>query len=178
MGELLGVALLLGLLGLLLVVLATRGRRKRGLGPVETIALDNRTLFSERLKLAGRPDRIIRQGEDLIPEEWKSSKRVSEGHRLQLGTYFLLIEEEYGVRPPFGVGRHSATARGSRSRTPSGFARRSWALPSESGSIGGRIREEIAVRQPACEVPGVRAEGELPAGHSRRYFTSTKILVN
>ena len=103
MGELLGVALLLGLLGLLLVASATRGRRNLGLGHGETIALDNRTLFSERLKLAGRPDRIIRQGEDLIPEEWKSSKRVSEGHRLQLGTYFLLIEEEYGVRPPFGV---------------------------------------------------------------------------
>jgi len=47
MGELLGVALVLGLLGLLLVVLAMRGRRKRGLGSGETVALDNVTLFSE-----------------------------------------------------------------------------------------------------------------------------------
>src|SRR3954465_137909 len=103
MGELLGVALVLGLLGLLLVILAVRGRRKRGLGSGETVALDDVTLFSERLKLVGRPDRIVRQGKELIPEEWKSSKRVSVGHRLQLGTYFLLIEEEFGVRPPFGV---------------------------------------------------------------------------
>src|SRR4051812_17711053 len=99
MGQLLAVALGLVLLGLLLVGLAYRGRRMRGLGSGETVALDDVTLFSERLKLTGRPDRIVRQGEYLIPEEWKSSKRVSDGHRLQLGTYFILIEEEYGVRP-------------------------------------------------------------------------------
>ncbi len=103
MGELLAVALALGLVGLLLVVLAMRRRWKRGLGSGETVALDDVTLFSERLKLVGRPDRIVRQGKHLIPEEWKSSKRVNQGHKLQLGTYFLLIEEEYGVRPPFGV---------------------------------------------------------------------------
>src|SRR5215212_841698 len=103
MGELLAVALVLGFLGLLLVVVAVRGRRKRGLGSGETVALDNATLFSERLKLVGRPDRIVREGKTLIPEEWKSSKRVNDGHRLQLGTYFILIEEEYGERPPFGV---------------------------------------------------------------------------
>ncbi|MEJ7639014.1 MAG: PD-(D/E)XK nuclease family protein, partial [Singulisphaera sp.] len=99
MGELLDGALLLGLL----VVLAVRGRCKRGLGSGETVALDDVTFFSERLQLVGRPDRIVRQGGTLIPEEWKSSKRVNDGHRLQLGTYFLLIEEEYGERPPFGV---------------------------------------------------------------------------
>ena len=103
MGELLAVALALAVLGLLLVVLAVRGRWKRGLGSGETVALDDVTLFSERLKLVGRPDRIVRQGELFIPEEWKSSKRVNQGHKLQLGTYFILIEEEYGVRPPFGV---------------------------------------------------------------------------
>ena len=57
----------LGLLGLLLVVLAMRGRRKRGLGSGETVALDDVTLFSERLKLVGRPDRIVRQGEHAHP---------------------------------------------------------------------------------------------------------------
>ncbi len=103
MGELLAVALALAVLGLLLVVFAVRGRWKRGLGSGETVALDDVTLYSARLKLIGRPDRIVRKGETLIPEEWKSSKRVNRGHRLQLGTYFILIEEEYGVRPPFGV---------------------------------------------------------------------------
>ena len=93
----------LGLVGLLLVVLTMRTRVTRGLGPGKTVALDDVTLFSERLKLVGRPDRIVRQGEHLIPEEWKpTAKRLYPGHRL-LGAYFLLVEEEYGVRPPFGI---------------------------------------------------------------------------
>src|SRR3954466_13279868 len=102
--ELLGGALLLFVLGLLLVVLAMRGRRAQGLSSGETIALDDVTLFSERYRLAGRPDRIVRQDGSLIPEEWKpSAKRLYPGHRLQLGAHFLLIEDEFGVRPPYGV---------------------------------------------------------------------------
>lgn len=77
MGQLFAVALVLAFLGLLLVVLAYRGRHGRGLGSGETVALDNVTLFSERLKLTGRPDRIVKQGETLIPEEWKSSCSAS-----------------------------------------------------------------------------------------------------
>ena len=100
---LLFVALVLGLLGLLLVVLATRGRAERGLGTGETVALDDRTLFSERFGLVGRPDRIEQEGEFLIPEEWKpTAKRVYPGHRLQLGAYFILVEEVFRVRPPYG----------------------------------------------------------------------------
>src|SRR3954462_12533323 len=88
--RLFGVALVLALLGLLMVVLSKCGRWLRGLGSGETLALDNVTLFSEALKLVGRPDRIVRLGGQLIPEEWKSAKKVSHGHRLQLGAYFLL----------------------------------------------------------------------------------------
>src|SRR4051794_6373929 len=101
--QLFGAAVVLGLQGLFLVVLSKRGRTVRGLGPGETVALDDVTLFSERLRLVGRPDRIVRHNGSLIPEEWKSSKRVNDGHRLQVGAYFVLIEEEYGERPPFGV---------------------------------------------------------------------------
>ena len=95
---------LLAVLGILLIVLAQRVREARGLLSGETVALDNVTLFSEKLLLIGRPDRIVREGEFYIPEEWKSSKakRINQGHKLQLGTYFILIEEEYGVRPPHG----------------------------------------------------------------------------
>ena len=97
-------ALVVVLVGALLVWWAVRSRETRGLGPGKTVALDNVTLFSERLRLVGRPDRIERRGDDWIPEEWKpTAKRVNPGHRLQLGAYFLLVEEEFGVRPPFGV---------------------------------------------------------------------------
>src|SRR4051812_5999711 len=157
MGELLTVALVLGLVGLLLVVLAMRGRKERGLGSGETLGLDDVTLFSERLQLVGRPDRIVRQDGTLIPEEWKSSKRVNQGHRLQLGAYFLLIEEEYGERSPFGV---VVLGDGSRVEVENTEALRSDVL-----SIAEKIRErrrvigeEIPVRQPAwkCRVCGQR----------------------
>ena len=157
MGELLAVALALAVLGLLLVVLAVRGRWKRGLGSGETVALDDVTLFSERLKLVGRPDRIVRQGELFIPEEWKSSKRVNQGHKLQLGTYFLLIEEEYGVRPPFGV---VVLGDGSRVEVKNTEGLRSEVLGVTEKIREHRrtIREEIPVRQPAakCQACGQR----------------------
>ena len=84
MEPLLLLALVLGLRGVLLVWWSVRSRERRGLGSGETIALDDLVLYSERLLLVGRPDRIERQGDDLIPEEWKPSKRVYPGHRLQL----------------------------------------------------------------------------------------------
>ena len=133
-------------------------------------------LFSERLKLTGRPDRIVRQGKALIPEEWKSSKRVSEGHRLQLGTYFLLIEEEYGVRPPFGV---VVLGDGSRVKVKNTERLRSKVLGIAERIREHRatIREEIAVRQPAAKCRACGQRAKCSAGRSRLYFTSTKILV-
>lgn len=155
--RLFAAAVVLGLLGLLLVVLSKRGRTVRGLGSGETVALDDVTLFSERLGLVGRPDRIVRQGGSLIPEEWKSAKKVNHGHRLQLGAYFLLIEEAYGERPPFGV---VVLGDGSRVQVENTDA-----LRSEVHAIAEKIRErrraigdEIPVGQPAwkCRVCGQR----------------------
>jgi CRISPR-associated exonuclease Cas4 len=153
MGELLSVALVLGLLGLLLVVLAMRGRWKRGLGHGATVALDDVTLLSERLKLVGRPDRIVKRGKTFIPEEWKSAKRVNDGHKLQLGTYFLLIEEEYGVRPPFGV---VVLGDGSRVEVKNTERLRSevLAIAQKIREHRAKIREEIPVRQPAAKCRG------------------------
>ena len=93
----------------------------------------------------------------MIPEEWKSAKRVSEGHRLQLGTYFLLIEEEYGVRPPFGV---VVLGDGTRHQVKNTEALRSrvLAIAEKIREQRQALREEIAVRQPAakCCVCGQR----------------------
>jgi CRISPR-associated exonuclease Cas4 len=77
-------------------------RRDRGLGEERTVALDNVMLTSRRLGLTGRPDRLVKADGTIIPEEWKSSRRVWPSHRAQMGTYFLLIEEELRIRPTHG----------------------------------------------------------------------------
>ncbi len=155
--RLFAAALVVGFLGLLLVVLSKRGRAVRGLGSGETVALDDVTLFSERLKLVGRPDRIVRERGHLIPEEWKSAKRINHGHRLQLGAYFLLIEEEYGNRPPFGV---VVLDNGSRVQVENAHALRSEVLQiAEQIRVHRtRLTDEIPVRQPAwkCRACGQR----------------------
>ncbi|MFO0890931.1 MAG: Dna2/Cas4 domain-containing protein [Isosphaeraceae bacterium] len=105
MTQALAVSGLLALIfGALIFAWAVLARKKRGLGAGETVSLDDLLLVSERLKLLGRPDRIVRQGEFLIPEEWKpSARRIYQGHRLQVIAYCLLVEERFGIRPPHGV---------------------------------------------------------------------------
>lgn len=144
------IAIGLGFLGVLLIALSKRGRAAHGLGPGDTFALDDTNLRSERLGLAGRPDRIVREDGHLIPEEWKSAKRVSDGHRLQLATYFILIEEVYGERPPHG---YVVLGDGSRSRV-----RNTEGLRAKVLAVADRIREhrrklsqEVEVRQPLAK---------------------------
>jgi CRISPR-associated exonuclease Cas4 len=96
------VAVLAMALGLVLV-LAGRGMRlRRGLGGGRTVSLDKVTLTSRRLGLTGRPDRLIRRGGIVWPEEWKSARQLRPWHRAQMGVYFALIEDQLGVRPPHG----------------------------------------------------------------------------
>lgn len=162
--RLFAAALVLGLLGLLLVLASWLGRKAQGLGSGKTIALDNVRLFSEVYGLVGRPDRMIRDGDDIIPEEWKSSKRVSDGHRLQLGTYFILLEEKYEKRPPFGW---VVLGDGSRVRVENTDELRSkvLAIAEQIRERRRTIGEEIPVRQPAwkCWKCGQRGScGQAP----------------
>lgn len=161
--AMLSLALVVLLVGAWLVWSALRARTRRGLGTGETVALDDLVLYSEKLMLVGRPDRIVRQGDHYIPEEWKpSAKRVYPGHRLQLGCYFILVEEEFGVRPPFGV---VVIRDGERVQVEN-----TEALRSEVNAIAAKIRrhrweieEEIHVSQPAwkCRACGQRGNCRL-----------------
>ena len=62
--------------------------------------------FSEEYMLSGKPDYIIKKGEDYIPVEIKTG-RIPRGpffsHILQVVAYCLLIEERYGKAPPCGI---------------------------------------------------------------------------
>jgi CRISPR-associated exonuclease Cas4 len=131
----------------------------------QTLALDDRELYSARYGLVGRPDRLFRDGEYVIPEEWKSSTRVYDSHRAQLGVYLILVEVECGVRPPYGLIR---TGDGETVRVENTDEIRAWVL-----GVAERIREakrEIArpipVRQPAakCRVCGMRGHCGQRAG--------------
>ena len=65
-----------------------------------------RPLFSRRQRLTGRPDYLVRSGEDLIPVEVKSGAAPEQpyaAHVLQLAAYCLLVEEQEGRAPPHGI---------------------------------------------------------------------------
>lgn len=121
------------LAGVVLVLSARRMRRVRGLSSGQTLALDDVTLYSPYLGLKGRPDRIVRTGGTVIPEEWKSAKRLWPGHIAQMGVYFLIIEERYGVRPPYG---YVVLGSGERKKIANDEKLRAWVL-----ELAGQIRE-------------------------------------
>ncbi|MEZ4862098.1 MAG: CRISPR-associated protein Cas4 [Caldilineaceae bacterium] len=67
-------------------------------------------LISRRYGLVGKPDYLVEvrtKGRTMqIPVEVKSGKRPAaprEGHILQLGAYCLLVEEQYGITPAYGL---------------------------------------------------------------------------
>ncbi len=64
-------------------------------------------LYSQSLQLVGRPDYLVRERDgSLTPVEVKSSYAPNEpyeGHILQLAAYCVLVEENYGLRPRYGI---------------------------------------------------------------------------
>lgn len=111
-GPLLTVVLVLLLLGVW--VWARHLRRQSGLPAGDVIYTDSGTwypntesFYAMDLRLVGRPDYLVEQADgSLIPVELKSSRAADEpweGHVLQLAAYCLLVEENFGVRPHYGI---------------------------------------------------------------------------
>lgn len=62
------------------------------------------TLSSARLGLVGRCDQILKVGRSYVPVEQKpTSRRLQPSHVLQVGVLCLLVQEEYAIRPPYGL---------------------------------------------------------------------------
>lgn len=89
-------------------------RRQSGLPEGEVIYTDTgtwranaRVLHSAGLRLVGKPDYLVEQADGtIIPVEVKSGPAPDnpwEGQILQLAAYCRLVEEHYGVRPPYGI---------------------------------------------------------------------------
>ncbi|WP_422924750.1 CRISPR-associated protein Cas4 [Singulisphaera sp. PoT] len=138
---LVGLTFALAVLGILLRARGRRLRRRRGLGQGRTVSLDRVTLTSHRHGLTGRPDRIVRFGGEIIIEEWKSSLRVQDSHRAQMGVYFLLVEEQMRSRPSHGF---IVCGDGSRHRIDNDASLRAWVL---------RMVDEIRRARAAIEEP-------------------------
>lgn len=68
---------------------------------------------SKKHGLSGRPDAVLVEGEHHIPVEIKTG-RTPRGplfsHILQVAAYCLLMEEEYGKAPPYGIIRYEGTS--------------------------------------------------------------------
>lgn len=108
--------LVLGLL-FLAALLWFRGRDMReesGLPAGNVIYTDTGTwransdvLHASHLRLVGKPDYLVEQNDgSIIPVEVKSSPAPDspwEGQVLQLAAYCVLVETNYGVRPPYGI---------------------------------------------------------------------------
>ena len=108
-------------LGVVLLLLVTavylwsRGlQQQTGLPDGDVVYTDSGTwyrngapLFAQDLRLVGKPDYLIEQSDGMIiPVELKSSRAPQEpreGHILQLAAYCLLVEENYSLRPDFGI---------------------------------------------------------------------------
>jgi CRISPR-associated exonuclease Cas4 len=78
-----GIALA-AILALWLMLAGKKMRLRRGLGGGKTVSLDRVTLTLVRLGLTGRPDRLVKARSTLIPEEWKSARKLRPWHRAQM----------------------------------------------------------------------------------------------
>jgi CRISPR-associated exonuclease Cas4 len=106
-------AAVLVVLALLLFRQSARQRRETGL-PQGRVAYSDTgvwqrveiPLYDPKYRLTGKPDYVVRQGEDYIPVEVKSAWASSapyEGHVFQLAAYCRLVEQTYHRRPAYGI---------------------------------------------------------------------------
>jgi len=75
---------------------------------VDTGAWDRceQPLFSSRYRLTGRPDYLVQSPDGVIPVEVKSGAAPEQpysAHILQLAAYCLLVEEQEGRAPAYGI---------------------------------------------------------------------------
>jgi CRISPR-associated exonuclease Cas4 len=97
--------------------LAAMAREKHGIGSSDIVYIDElderpKMFISKKYGLRGRPDYVLLADEDHIPVEVKTGRNPQGplfSHILQTATYCLLLEEEYGKAPPFGLLRYDST---------------------------------------------------------------------
>jgi CRISPR-associated exonuclease Cas4 len=79
-------------------------------GKIEYIDIDDSKIFKSDVHgITGRPDYVVKVGDQIIPVEVKKG-RTPQGplfsHIVQVATYCLLMEETMGTPPPYGLIRY------------------------------------------------------------------------
>ncbi len=67
---------------------------------------NRKNLYDPNTGITGRPDYLVKSGNQIIPVELKSStapKQPYYSHILQLGAYCLLVDQLFEIRPDFGI---------------------------------------------------------------------------
>lgn len=110
--ELFFVALLV-VIAIIFFVLASRQRRQAGIPAGRVIYSDasqwwkiEKPLYDPKLRLTGKPDYLVKKGNQVIPVEVKSRRAPQaphDSHIYQLAAYCLLVEREYRTRPAYGI---------------------------------------------------------------------------
>lgn len=101
------ITLLLLCIGIIILWLIKRQEEQFGILTGHKIYSDTEKspgviLYSKTINLAGKPDYIIKDKDSVIPVEVKTGKTPSEpyqNHVMQLMSYCLLVEEDYGKAP-------------------------------------------------------------------------------
>src|SRR3989304_582990 len=108
------IALLLVVLGLMALGLGRRFQVEAGF-PIGRVGYADtgswhpgeKTLYSPKDRLGGKPDYLVQRGRQMVPVEVKSSTAPGDGprrsHVLQLAAYCLLVQENYTARPKSGI---------------------------------------------------------------------------
>ena len=106
-------AIALFILALIVFWLASKQRRTAGLPGGKVIYADTSQwsepeapLYDPVTKVTGRPDYLVRQGKQVIPVEVKSGRVPDspyDSHIYQVAVYCMLVEREFGKRPPYGI---------------------------------------------------------------------------
>ena len=107
------IPLLVICIALFVLAVATSRRLALQIPSGKTIYQDTQAagglLVSNKHRLKGRPDLLLKQGNVIIPVEVKTGKtptRPYDSHVMQLVAYCVLVEENYGIRPPYGIIRY------------------------------------------------------------------------
>lgn len=97
----------------ILFILTTQQKKRTGLPSGKVIYTDTsrwgkveKPLFDPALRLTGKPDYLVKQGNQVIPIEVKSRPAPAnpyDSHIYQLAAYCLLVGHEYRNRPSQGI---------------------------------------------------------------------------